>query len=140
MNRGDNAQHQRGDERRPDPVRQAEAGARAWQAVMHAQHCATPDHADFYNLAANLSDTLDTVAILTRVLAWQVRGYADGLGAGRVVYDDSRAGLHPVDPARRLAHAEVELVALSVAVETAGRRANDFWSAIGHIGVEDVRS
>jgi hypothetical protein len=140
MNTTDNPQHQHGDDERPAAVRQAEAGALAWRAVMHAQHSATPDHADFYSLAGDLSDTLDVVATLTRVLARQVRDYPAGLGEGRVVYDDSRGGPHPVDPARRLAHAELELEALSVAVETAGRRANDFWSAIGHIGVEDVTS
>ncbi len=120
---------------RPEAVRQADAGARAWRAVVHAQRSAAPDHADFYALAAELVDTLASIGSLAGVLARQVEDYAQGQAVGERVYDDSRT----VDPVARLADAAQWLRALSdVFDDDASRYVNRFWDAIGHIGVEDV--
>jgi hypothetical protein len=120
---------------RPEAVRQAGAGARAWRAVVHAQQSATPDHADFYALAAELVDTLSSVSSLAGVLARQVETYAQRQPAGERVYDDSRT----VDPVERLGDAAQALRALhDIVGDDALRLVNGFWNAIGHIGVEDI--
>jgi hypothetical protein len=111
--------------------------------VVHAQQAAEAghavDHADFYGLAGELVDTLAAVGSLARLLARQVAGYAaEADAAGLVVYDDSRFTTHPVDPRVRLGAAVVELERLAGAAGTATGAANGFWSAIGHIGVEDT--
>lgn len=126
------------DDERPDAVSHAEVGATAWRAVVLAQQSATPDHADFYALAGSLFEALVAVESLARVLARQVAGYADtvaGSGEGFVVYDDSRE----VDPELRLYAAQERLDHLAATVATAGRRLDEFWNAIGHIGVEPAR-
>ncbi|WP_219418580.1 hypothetical protein [Pseudonocardia nigra] len=119
--------HERDD--RPEAVRQADRGARTWRAVVHAQRTATPDHADFYALAGEVVDTLASLEALARVLTRQVDRYAE-----QSVYDDSGT----VDPFERLADAADESEALARALYGAGRHANRFWSAIGHIGVRDA--
>ncbi|MHA6629142.1 hypothetical protein ACU61A_27220 [Pseudonocardia sichuanensis] len=119
---------------RPETVRQAEKGAQAWRAVVHAQQSATPDHADFYALAAELADTFASLTALGRVLARQVAGYADGLPAGERVYDDTPTA----DPRDRLALAAVDLRAIVGHIEAAQPLLGSFWARIGHIGVEDA--
>lgn len=123
---------------RPEAVQQAEVGARAWRAVVHAQRGAAPDHADFYNLAGHLVDTFAAIESLARLLADPVCSYADRQPPGKRVYDDSR-GVDPrrEDPRERLADARCDLSQLAIAAGCALDVANRFWSAISHIGVED---
>ena len=64
------------------------------------------------------------------MLARQISDYGDG----RALYDDT----YQVDPAERLAEAVRELRAAQTDLRDAGAAANRFWSAIGHIGVEEV--
>lgn len=123
----------------PDAVRHADTGAKAWRAVVHAQLAATPNHADLYSLAGDLVDTLAAVEALAQVLHRQVTGYAATLVDGFTVYDDSRDGTRPVGATDRLEAAGLLLDDLTVVVATAGRHTNEFWSAIGHIGVEATR-
>jgi len=119
---------------RPEAVRHADAGARAWRAAAHAQQSATQDHSDFYELAGHLVDTLAAVESLARLLAGQVTRYADAQPEGQVVYDDSRT----MDQGERLHDAALDLRHLAGAASDAGSDANRFWSAISHIGVEDA--
>ncbi|MBN9113178.1 MAG: hypothetical protein J0I34_30885 [Pseudonocardia sp.] len=111
-------------------VRQAEAGAQAWRAVVHAQGSADPEHADFYAIAGELVDTLAAVAALAEVLARQVEQY----GEGRPVYDDSRV----VDPHELLYAAAADMHELAVRAREADRVVNTFWSRISHIGVDNT--
>lgn len=113
---------------RPQAVRHAEAGAVAWRTAVHAQRAASADHADFYALAGELVDTLESLQTLAGVLGRQVEGYGDG----RSIYDDTRV----VDPRDRLADAVLALAETRKDINRAVQRANRFWSAIGHIGVE----
>ncbi|ODU06700.1 MAG: hypothetical protein ABS81_04275 [Pseudonocardia sp. SCN 72-86] len=113
---------------RPEAVREASAGAKAWRAVVHAQRTAEPDHADFYAMAADVVDTLAALAGLAEVMAWQVAHY----GNTRPVYDDSRA----FDPRERLDLAALDLRELATRMRAADRVVNAFWSRIGHIGVD----
>lgn len=122
-------------EDRPVLVRQAEAGAAAWRAVVHAQRSATPMHADFYALARSLAETLAAVRSLAGVLARQVATYGDGLAAGLRVYDDSRA----IDPRERLASASVQAEAIAEALGAAEWATQQFFSAISHSGAEETR-
>jgi hypothetical protein len=62
------------------------------------------------------------------VLRRQVESYAEG----RAVYDDSGQ----VKQRLRLAEAAGCLLLARDALGAAAKRANAFWSAIGHIGVE----
>lgn len=123
------SRHQQDDERSP-AVRQADAGAVAWRAVVHAQQSATSDHAELYSLAGHLVGTLAAVESLAGVLARQVAGYADSLPAGRVLYDDEDA-----NPAHRLRAAVLALAEARHGLALAERAANQFWSAVGHIGI-----
>ena len=119
---------------RPEAVRQADAGAQAWRAVVHAQGSATADHSDFYALAGHLVDTLAAVESLARLLAGQVARYGEGQPDGQRVYDDSRT----LDPGVRLHDAALDLGHLAEAAAHARGDADRFWSAISHIGVEDA--
>jgi hypothetical protein len=123
----------------PDAVQHAEAGARAWRAVVHAQRGAAPDHADFYNLAGHLVDTFAAIESLARLLTDPVCSYADRQPPGKRVYDDAR-GVDPrrVDPRERLVDAHCDLSQLAIAAGCALDVANRFWSTISHIGVEDT--
>jgi hypothetical protein len=114
--------------RTPHAARAAESGAQAWRRAVHAQGSATPDHGDFYALAAEMVDTLRALEALARLLGGQMSTY----GHGRAVYDDTRT----VDPRRRLAEAGRALATLQADLAAAEREANAFFSAIGHIGVE----
>ncbi|AEA26544.1 hypothetical protein Psed_4386 [Pseudonocardia dioxanivorans CB1190] len=113
---------------RPEAVREATAGAKAWRAAVHAQRSAEPNHADFYAMAADVVDTLAALGGLAEVLAWQVAHYGDT----RPVYDDSRA----FDPRERLDLAALDLCELAARMREADRVVNTFWSRIGHIGVD----
>jgi hypothetical protein len=106
----------------------AEVGAGEWRAAVVAQRSATPDHTDFYGLACELVATLRALEALTRVLGDQVACY----GLGRVLRDDENS-----DPTVRLVDAAYELARTGALVARAERTANGFWSAIGHIAVED---
>ena len=62
------------------------------------------------------------------MLAAQVGRY----GQGRTLYDDTRTSI----PAVRLAEAVEGLRRVHGALATTATAANEFWNAIGHIGVE----
>ena len=113
---------------RPPALRNADTAATAWAETVQHQLHATPRHADFYALAGEVVATLNAVDDLTVVLARQVGSY----GQGRTLYDDTRT----VDPADRLADAVDCLHRVHDALGTTAVAANEFWSAIGHIGVE----
>jgi len=118
-------------------AQRAEAGADAWKDAARLQLSATPDHAAFYALAGEMVATLHALDDLVRVLRAQVAGYVQAQRLrGRTMYDDTRT----VDPAERLevAVAVVQLDKVTSATVTATNWVNLFWSAIGHIGVEDV--
>jgi hypothetical protein len=105
----------------------AQAGAGEWRAAVVAQRVITPDHGDFYSLASELVATLRALEALTCVLGRQVAGYA----LGRDVRDDESR-----NPNVRLADAADYLARARESLVYAEREANEFWSAIGHIGVE----
>lgn len=115
---------------RPRAVRSAETAATAWSETVAHQHEAPARHADFYALAGEMVATLYALDDLTVVLAAQVGRY----GQGRVLYDDTRS----TDPATRLVGAVQCLRDVRVALAPAMAAANAFWSAIGHIGVEEA--
>ena len=119
---------------RSEAVQQAEAGALAWRAVVHAQQSAPLDHSDFYDLAGYVVDTLAAVESLARLLAAQVARYAEVQPDGQAVYDDTRT----VDPGVRLHDAVLDLEHLADSAAHGRGDANRFWSAISHIGVEDA--
>ena len=119
---------------RPEAVRQADAGAQAWRAVVHAQGSATADHSDFYALAGELVNTLAAVESLARLLAGQVARYGEGQPDGQRVYDGSRT----FDPGVRLHDAALDLGHLAATAAHARGDADRFWQAISHIGVEDA--
>jgi hypothetical protein len=114
-------------------VRSAAAGAEAWQQAARGQRTVAPDHRHFYDLAGHLVDTLRAINSLAVVLAGQVEGYADEVGVGLAVYDDSRV----IDPRDRLVTAALQLRHLAQSAAEADMTANAFWSAISHIGVEE---
>lgn len=109
----------------PSATSYASEGANAWRQAVHAQISAPATHSDFYALAADLVDNLRSFDGLLGVLARQVRGYANG----RELYDDA-----DVDPQERLQVAGQHLAAARQRLAEAERAANEFWSAIGHIG------
>ncbi|WP_103384767.1 hypothetical protein [Pseudonocardia dioxanivorans] len=117
-----------GTDERPEAVREAAAGAKAWRAAVRAQRMAEPDHADFYAMAADIVDTLAALAGLAEVMGWQVARYGDT----RPVYDDTRV----FDPRERLDLAALDLNALASRLHEADRVVNAFWSRIGHIGID----
>ncbi len=112
----------------PDQVAVAERGTQAWQWVVQAQMAAAPDHGDFYALAGELVATLRALEALAGVLGRQVADY----GQGRVLRDDEGR-----DPGRRLVESVAHLTELGQALGRAERSANRFWSAVGHIAVEE---
>lgn len=111
----------------PNAVGHAEAGAAAWRAAVVVQRSATPDHAEFYEFAGHLVDTLRALDELGGVLGRQMAGYAEG----RRLYDDEGG-----DPRARLRAAGLHLAVVRQCAAEAERAANEFWSAISHIGVE----
>jgi len=117
-------------------VGQAEAGASAWRSAARVQRSARAGHSDFYAFASCMVETLGAVQALARVLAAQARGYAAGLPPELRVYDDTRT----FPPQQRLEQAAIELEAVASHLGQAEFRANGFWSAIGHIGVEDTEA
>jgi len=125
MNTNDNPSQHGADDERSAVVPHGEAGARAWREALLAQHAAVPAHGDFYDLAAHMVNTLRALDAVAGVLARQVADY----GAGRVVYDDEGA-----NPAHRMRAAVLALAETRHGLARAERAANQFWSAIGHIG------
>ena len=125
MNTTETPRGQRADDARPPAVCHAEMGAAAWRAAVDYQLAATPDHADFYALAGDLVETLRALDTVAGVLASQATSY----GASRQVYDDEDA-----NPAHRLRAAVLALAETRHGLARAERAANQFWSAIGHIG------
>ncbi len=116
------------------PAARADAGTVGREDAVRLQRWATGDQADFSALAGEMVATLYAFDDLAVVLGRQVGGYADTQRSrGRGVYDDTRE----VDPRARLAEVVAALTRTRAAVSAALRAANDFWSAIGHIGVED---
>lgn len=114
-----------------DAVEAAERGTAEWYRAVRQQRVATPtDHADFYALAGETVSTLRKLRYLAGVLQMQVQEY----GQGRELYDDTRGA---VTAAERLTAAADALGMLIHALDIAERFGNEFWSAIGHIGVED---
>ncbi len=118
-------------ERTSQAVRAAAAGSGEWRSAVVSQRSATPDHGDFYGLASELVDTLRALEALTGVLGRQVAGY----GHGRVLRDD--AGEQPEE---RLAEAVEHLGRVGQLLAKAERAANAYWSAIGHVAVEEDQS
>lgn len=116
------------DDGRAPAVVRAEQATDAWGDVARIQRWAAPNHADFYALAGELVGTLHAIEDLARVLAEQVAVY----GTGRRLYDDT----YDIDPAVRLADARAQLDSALGAISSASTRANEFWSTIGHVGVE----
>lgn len=116
------------DDARPPAVRAAETAANAWREAAVHEVNASLRHADFYGLAAELVTTLYSLDDLTVTLAAQVGRYGDG----RRLFDDTRT----VNPGDRLAEAVEQLRATRTSLVSASRSANEFWSALGHIGVE----
>ncbi|MCD2197685.1 hypothetical protein LQ327_30370 [Actinomycetospora endophytica] len=108
----------------------AETAARWWRTAVAAQRAVRAEaleHADFYDLAAEMVTTLRALEDLTELLARQVGGYR----AGRALRDDTGC-----DPRARLVRATGALSALRIALATAVAEGERFWSAIGHIGLE----
>lgn len=108
---------------------EADRGAVAWRAAVHAQQAAEAHHSDFYALAGHLADSLASARSLVRVLERQVERYP----AGRDLYDDTST----VDPRERLELALLELEEFGVALDESLHYLNRFHSAIGHIGYRD---
>jgi len=108
-------------------VTHAEKGAQQWRAAARVQQSAEPDHSEFYALAGELVDTLRAIEALAGVLVRQVNGYADG----RRLYDDQGA-----DPPARLRTAGLHAAELRQHAAAGERAANEFWSAISHIGLD----
>lgn len=111
-------------------VAAAANGARWWSIATRTQRAVpteTLDHADFYDLAAELVSTLRALGDLADALARQAGQY----GRGRRLRDDAGK-----DPTVRLARAMAEASSLRVALATAVCDGERFWSAIGHVGLE----
>ena len=118
----------------PRPARPAVTAAAAathwWQAATCAERAVRPDlleHADFYDLAAEMVTTLRSLEDLAEVLSGQVGSY----GTGRTLRDDTGA-----DPQARLVRAVGEVTALRVSLTGAVAEGERFWSAVGHIGLD----
>ena len=107
----------------------AEAGARWWDLAVRTHRATTAhgvDHGDLYGLAGELVATLRVLDELAGVVSRQAERY----GEGRVLRDDAGA-----DPAERLVEAASAANHVRAALDAASRAANDYWSAIGHIGL-----
>ena len=113
---------------RPPALRSADAAATSWAATVEHQQQTPPHHADFYALASEMVATLYALDDLAVLVAGQVGRY----GQGRTLYDDTRT----VDPAARLGEAVEALSRVHATLTTTATAANEFWNAIGHIGVE----
>ena len=113
---------------RPRAVRSADAASTGWVETVEHQQDAPPRHADFYDIAADVVATLYALDDLTVVLARQVGDY----GQGRALYDDTRT----VNPDARLTEAVEALSRVHASLGTTATAANEYWNAIGHIGVE----
>ncbi len=106
----------------------ATRGTEGWRDAERLQRWAAADHTDFYTLAGELSETLHALHGLAITLRSQVSTYA----AHHHVCDDTRS----YDPHERLNDAARSLSLLSELLVRAQRRAEEYHSAIGHIGTE----
>jgi hypothetical protein len=113
---------------RPVAIIHATNAADSWRSAALSQRTATPDHSDFYNLTAEVVDTLQALSQLFAVLRIQIAGYGDG----RTLRDDEPGH----DPAERLVMACGLAGLLQRDLDVAERSAQRFWSEIGHIAVE----
>lgn len=113
---------------RPVAVVHAEIGGDAWRSVGHVQRSTTSDHSDWYAITGEMAETLRCIAAVASVLGRQVRTYREG----RVLRDD--AGM---DPTERADRAWSLASRLRADIDRAERTANEFWSEISHIAVED---
>ncbi len=108
-------------------VERADSGTEAWRDAELQQRSATPEHSDFYDLAGSMVTTLRALGPLAATLSEQVRDY----GRTRVLRDDE-----DLPPAERIAEAGRLLDELGRRLADAEHLANEFWSTIGHVGVE----
>lgn len=111
-------------------ARHAEAGADAWRSAAGALRFGAADHSAMYAVCGETVETLHAIADLAAQLAHQVARYGDD----RVLRDDQPGH----DPADRLVVAFSWAVQLQQDLAYAERAANQLWSEIGHIAVEDV--
>lgn len=109
-------------------VASAERASCLWRRAALGQQQAAPDHGEFYALAGELVATVRALDAMAAVLSHQVARY----GQGRTLRDDQ--GLAP---GARLVDAVVVLGWVRKSLSQAEDGANRFWSAIGHIAVED---
>ena len=109
-------------------VQHAAHGAGSWRSAVHNQITATPDHSDWYAITGEMVDTFRCLSALTRALREQVADYS----RGRVLRDD--AGRNPIG---RLRAVVTRTYKLERWIDEAERAANDVWSEISHIAVED---
>lgn len=117
---------------RPDAVRRADIGSRAWRAVVHAQRRATLDHGDFYTVVGELIDTLRS---LDGLLSRQVADYPSSvIATGRRLYDDEGA-----NPDHRVRAAVLALAETRAALSAAERSADQLFAQLSHIGTEAGR-
>jgi hypothetical protein len=125
----------RGDAASRKAGRQAERGAGAWTAATAAQRTARPDHAGFYGLAAELVTTLRQLDGLCDILTQQIAGYGRTVSERGYALRDDEPG-H--DPGERIAVASSWAAKTRTHLAAAERAANQMWSEVGHIAVEDV--
>lgn len=112
-----------------DTVRHAESGTAGWREAARAIHSAQLDHGAMYQLGAQLSETLRAIEQVARSLDGQVARY----GKGRSLRDDEGG-----DPVERVRVAAWGLHDVILGLSRATEGANQFWSAIGHIGLADT--
>ena len=132
--RDDTPTAEAGNQTTNEAVVRAESGTAGWEDAVRLQRWAIPDHTEVYALAGEVVATLHALDDIAAVLGRQVAGYADTQRArGRTLYDDTRQ----IDPTARLVTAVEALAGARDALAVATRSANEFWSAVGHIGTED---
>jgi hypothetical protein len=99
--------------------------------MVHTQLTASPDHSDFYALAAEVVDALRSLDSLAGLLIGQIADCPAAVTrAGGRLYDDENA-----NPAHRIRSAVLALAETRHALTGAERAANRYWSAISHIGI-----
>ncbi len=86
-----------------------------------------PSPADFCAWGLTMTQLIDTLDTLARVLDHQVGHYGDR----RILSDDTGA-----DPAQRVLEVQDRLHALWMALRTARSAASAYASTVGHLGVE----
>lgn len=111
-----------------DPLAAACLGRDALEAAaVHQRADPDPDHGQFYRHGHEIVGVVTALDDLALTLAKQVARYDDQ----RLLRDDNETR-----PADRLETARGHLAELHTALSAAARHANQFWSAISHVGVE----